>query len=180
MRDALRAALLKGHAELAAGRPALAAVTAAITVLEDDPTFNAGKGAVFTYDGHNELDAAVMDGATRAAGAVAGVQRVRNPILLAQTVMQKSRHVMMVGRVPRRSRWSRGITRSIHPTSVPTSAGSNCERALKEEASGQAHADLETAKALRHGGRRCAGCAGAACRRHLHRWRDQQALWPCG
>ncbi len=96
-RDALRAALLKGHAELAAGRPALAAVTAAITVLEDDPTFNAGKGAVFTHDGRNELDAAVMDGATQAAGAVAGVQRVRNPILLAQTVMQKSRHVMMVG-----------------------------------------------------------------------------------
>jgi beta-aspartyl-peptidase (threonine type) len=76
-REALRAALLKGHAELAAGRPALAAVTAAITVLEDDPTFNAGKGAVFTHDGRNELDAAVMDGATQAAGAVAGVQRVR-------------------------------------------------------------------------------------------------------
>jgi beta-aspartyl-peptidase (threonine type) len=125
-RDALRAALLKGHAELAAGRPALAAVTAAITVLEDDPTFNAGKGAVFTHDGHNELDAAVMDGATQAAGAVAGVQRVRNPILLAQTVMQKSRHVMMVGQGAEAFAVEQGIPWLIPPTSAPRSAGSSC------------------------------------------------------
>ncbi len=96
-RAALELALRRGHAELMAGKTALDAVTAAITVLEDDPHFNAGRGAVFTHDGRNELDASVMDGATRRAGAVAGVTRVRNPILLARAVMENSEHVMMVG-----------------------------------------------------------------------------------
>lgn len=96
-RAALEAALRAGHAKLQAGAPAMDAVKAAITVLEDAPSFNAGKGAVFTHDGRNELDAAVMDGASGAAGAVAGVSRVRNPILLADRVMTSSAHVMMVG-----------------------------------------------------------------------------------
>ena len=96
-RDALRAALLKGHAELAAGRPALAAVTAAITVLEDDPTFNAGKGAVFNAEGRHELDASVMEGHTRRAGAVAAVSTVRSPVRLARRVMEQSPHVMLIG-----------------------------------------------------------------------------------
>lgn len=96
-RAALEAALRAGHAKLQAGAPAMDAVKAAITVLEDAPSFNAGKGAVFTHDGRNELDAAVMDGATGQAGAIAGVTRVRNPILLADTVMTSSPHVMMVG-----------------------------------------------------------------------------------
>ncbi|AXA83531.1 isoaspartyl peptidase/L-asparaginase [Lysobacter oculi] len=98
VRAALETALRRGHAELQAGKPALDAVTAAITVLEDSPYFNAGKGAVFTHEGRNELDASIMDGATRRAGAVAGVQTVRNPILLARAVMEKSPHVMLVGR----------------------------------------------------------------------------------
>jgi beta-aspartyl-peptidase (threonine type) len=97
IRAALTLALRNGHAQLAAGKPALEAVTAAITVLEDDPLFNAGKGAVFTHDGRNELDASLMDGATLMAGAVAGVHRVKNPILLAREVMQHSPHVMMAG-----------------------------------------------------------------------------------
>ena len=96
-RAALEAALRAGHAKLQAGAPAMDAVKAAITVLEDAPSFNAGKGAVFTHDGRNELDAAVMDGASGTAGAVAGVSRVRNPILLADRVMTSSAHVMMVG-----------------------------------------------------------------------------------
>jgi beta-aspartyl-peptidase (threonine type) len=96
-RKALAAALRAGHAELMAGKPALDAVTAAIRVLEDAPQFNAGRGAVFTHDGTNELDAAIMDGASSQAGAIAGVHRVRNPILLARAVMENSRHVMMVG-----------------------------------------------------------------------------------
>lgn len=96
-RAALEAALRAGHARLQAGAPALDAVTAAITVLEDAPSFNAGRGAVFTHDGRNELDASVMDGATGQAGAIAGVTRVRNPILLAQAVMTASPHVMLVG-----------------------------------------------------------------------------------
>jgi len=96
-RAALETALRAGHAKLQAGAPALEAVKAAITVLEDAPSFNAGRGAVFTHDGRNELDAAVMDGASGRAGAVAGVTRVRNPILLADAVMTSSPHVMMVG-----------------------------------------------------------------------------------
>lgn len=96
-REALKRALQKGRAELDAGKPALDAVIAAIVVLEDDPHFNAGKGAVFTHDGRNELDAAIMDGATRRAGSVAGVRTIRNPIVLARAVMEKSSHVMLVG-----------------------------------------------------------------------------------
>lgn len=96
-RAALELALRRGHAALKAGKPAVDAVTAAITVLEDDPHFNAGRGAVFTHDGRNELDASIMDGITRKAGAVAGVHRVKNPILLARAIMERSAHVMMVG-----------------------------------------------------------------------------------
>ncbi|WP_367345164.1 isoaspartyl peptidase/L-asparaginase family protein [Stenotrophomonas bentonitica] len=145
-RDALRQALLQGHQALAAGKPALEAVTAAITVLEDDPTFNAGKGAVFTHDGRNELDAALMDGATLKAGAVAGVQRVRNPILLAEAVMLHSPHVMMVGQGAEAFATSQGIT-LVDPSYFRTEKRwQQLQRALKEEASGQAHADLETAK----------------------------------
>ena len=96
-RLALESALRAGHKELAGGKPALDAVTAAITVLEDAPQFNAGRGAVFNHDGKNELDSSIMDGASHKAGAVAGVHRVKNPILLARAVMEKSRHVMMVG-----------------------------------------------------------------------------------
>jgi beta-aspartyl-peptidase (threonine type) len=66
--------------------------------MEDSPLFNAGKGAVFTHDGRNELDSSIMNGATRAAGAVAGVTIIKNPISAARAVMEKSRHVMMAGR----------------------------------------------------------------------------------
>ncbi|RKH48521.1 isoaspartyl peptidase/L-asparaginase [Corallococcus llansteffanensis] len=97
MRAVLTQALQAGHAVLAKGGKSLDAVTAAIHVLEDSPYFNAGKGAVFNHDGVNELDAAVMDGKTRAAGAVAGVRHIQNPIDLARLVMEKSPHVMMVG-----------------------------------------------------------------------------------
>ena len=97
VRDALARALRAGHARLEDGGLALDAVTAAIAVLEDAPQFNAGRGAVFTHDGRNELDASIMDGASGKAGAVAGVRRVKNPILLAREVMDHSRHVMLVG-----------------------------------------------------------------------------------
>jgi L-asparaginase / beta-aspartyl-peptidase len=94
-RAGLLSALDAGSKVLREGRPSLDAVEAAIRVLEDDPLFNAGRGAVFTADGRNELDASIMDGATRKAGAVAGVTRTRNPISLARAVMEKSRHVML-------------------------------------------------------------------------------------
>lgn len=97
MRAVLTEALQAGHAVLAKGGRSMDAVTAAIRVMEDSPYFNAGKGAVFNHDGVNELDAAVMDGKTRMAGAVAGVHHIQNPIDLARWVMEKSPHVMMVG-----------------------------------------------------------------------------------
>jgi beta-aspartyl-peptidase (threonine type) len=97
VRARLRGALEHGHAQLEAGKPAMDAVTAAITVLEDDPHFNAGRGAVFTHDGTNEMDAAIMDGSTLRAGAVANVGHVKNPILLARAVLEHSAHVMLAG-----------------------------------------------------------------------------------
>ena len=94
---ALAESLRAGHAVLAAGGTAVEAVIAAVVVMEDSPLFNAGKGAVFTHEGRNELDASIMDGATRAAGAVAAVTTVRNPIRAAEAVMRHSPHVMMIG-----------------------------------------------------------------------------------
>jgi beta-aspartyl-peptidase (threonine type) len=90
-------ALKEGHAALKKGT-SLDAVEAAIRVLEDSPLFNAGKGAVFTSDGRNELDASIMEGKERHAGAVAGVTTIKNPIAAARVVMEKSPHVLMVGR----------------------------------------------------------------------------------
>jgi beta-aspartyl-peptidase (threonine type) len=97
-RAGLDAALAAGEAVLASGGSALDAVEAAVQVLEDDPTFNSGRGAVFTFDGAIELDAAIMDGATRAAGAVAGVTRTRHPVSLARAVMDHSPHVLLAGK----------------------------------------------------------------------------------
>ncbi|HEX6041460.1 isoaspartyl peptidase/L-asparaginase [Longimicrobium sp.] len=94
---ALTEALMAGHAVLARGGSSLDAVEAAINVMEDNPLFNAGRGAVITADGRIELDAAIMDGATLRAGAVAGLHTVRNPIDLARAVMERSPHVMMIG-----------------------------------------------------------------------------------
>lgn len=90
-------ALDAGHAVLADGGKAIDAVEAVILVLEESPRFNAGKGAVFDADGHHQLDASVMEGHTRRAGAVAGVKTVRNPIKLARAVMERSPHVMLAG-----------------------------------------------------------------------------------
>ena len=98
VRKALEQALRAGYAKLEAGQPALDAVTAAIVVLENDPNFNAGKGAVFAHDGKNKLDSSIMDGKTRKAGAIAGVETVRNPILLARAVMDDSQFVMLAGK----------------------------------------------------------------------------------
>lgn len=93
----LRAALAAGAAILDARGSALDAVEAAVRVLEDDPRFNAGRGSVFTWDGCIECDAAIMDGRTRDAGAVAGVTTTRHPISLARAVMAQSPHVLLAG-----------------------------------------------------------------------------------
>ncbi|MES2300180.1 MAG: isoaspartyl peptidase/L-asparaginase [Pseudomonadota bacterium] len=94
---ALRAAAAVGEALLAGGASALDAVVAVVAALEDCILFNAGRGSVYGADAHQEMDASVMDGATRAAGCVAGVRSVANPVLLARAVMQSSGCVMLVG-----------------------------------------------------------------------------------
>jgi len=97
IRAALSRSLDAGSAVLARGGKALDAVEASVRVLEDDPNFNAGRGAVFTYEGRNELDAAIMDGRTRAAGAVAGTTATKSPIGLARRVMEHGQHVFLSG-----------------------------------------------------------------------------------
>jgi beta-aspartyl-peptidase (threonine type) len=96
-RDKLEDAVMAGYRTLQAGKTSIDAVEIAIRILEDSPLFNAGKGAVFTHDGKNELDAAIMNGKDLSAGAVAGLRHVKNPITLARAVMEKSPHVMMIG-----------------------------------------------------------------------------------
>ncbi|KVU83848.1 beta-aspartyl-peptidase [Burkholderia ubonensis] len=96
-RAELAAILRAAQAVLADGGSALDAVSVAVRMLEDCPLFNAGRGAVYTADGTHELDAAIMDGATLAAGAVCCVTRVRNPVLAARRVMEASEHVMFAG-----------------------------------------------------------------------------------
>ena len=153
-RAALELALRRGHAALKAGKPALDAVTAAITVLEDDPNFNAGRGAVFTHDGRNELDASLMDGATRAAGAVAGVHRVKNPILLARAVMDRSPHVMMVGDGAEAFAKQQGVE-LVDPAWFRTEKRwQQLQQRLREDAAKQAALDP-------HPGRRYTGTVGA-------------------
>ena len=95
IRAALALSLETGSAILKKGGTSLDAVEAAVRILEDDPNFNAGRGAVFTYEGTNELDAAIMDGRDRRAGAITGITKTKNPIQLARAVMEKSPHVML-------------------------------------------------------------------------------------
>ena len=142
IRAALTTALERGYAQLKAGKPALDAVTATITVLEDDPNFNAGKGAVFNHDGRNELDAAIMDGATLRAGGVANVHRVKNPILLARAVMEHSPHVLMFGDGAEEFARTQGIV-LVDPKYFWTQKRwQELQDALKKDAAGR-HADAE-------------------------------------
>ena len=96
-REKLEEALKSGYAILENNGTSLDAVSAAINILEDSPLFNAGKGAVLTNEGKAELDASIMDGKNLAAGAVAGVSHIKNPINLARLVMEKSPHVFLIG-----------------------------------------------------------------------------------
>jgi beta-aspartyl-peptidase (threonine type) len=97
-RDGLERALQAGYAILKNDGSAVDAVQAAVIVLEDDPLFNAGRGAVLTHEGKCELDAAIMDGKTRRAGAVCGIRGIKNPVILARAVMEKSNHVLLTGK----------------------------------------------------------------------------------
>lgn len=97
-RTKLEEALQAGYTVLKEGGTSLDAVVSAIQIMEESPLFNAGKGAVFTNDGKNELDAAIMDGHTRNAGAVAGISTIKSPVAAARAVMESSPHVMMIGK----------------------------------------------------------------------------------
>jgi len=96
-RQALRRAVLLGLEILKQGCSSIDAVCHAVRALEDSPLFNAGRGSVFSHDGYNELEAAIMDGSSLAAGAVTGVRRIANPVDLARLIMEQSRHVMLSG-----------------------------------------------------------------------------------
>ena len=108
-RAVLKQALAAGYELLVDGKPALDAVAAAVVVLEDSPLFNAGRGSSFNSDGEIEMDASIMDGATLRAGAVATVRRIRNPILAARAVMEKTRHVLLAGSGAERFARSQGL-----------------------------------------------------------------------
>jgi len=108
-REGLGVALAKGYKILQDGGHAMDAIIAAITELEDNPIFNAGRGAVFTKKGLNEMDAAVMDGKTLGAGAIAGVRNIKNPITLAREVMLHSGHVFLSGKGAGEFALSRGF-----------------------------------------------------------------------
>ena len=128
-REGLEQALKAGYAVLERGGSSLDAVEAAIRVLEDNPLFNAGKGAVFTHEGTNELDASIMDGKTLSTGAVAGVKHIRNPISLARLVMEKSPHVMLYGEGAEAFGKKMGV-KFVRPENIstPTSAGNRSKR----------------------------------------------------
>jgi L-asparaginase / beta-aspartyl-peptidase len=108
--EKLQEALTSGYALLREGGSSLDAVQAAIIILEDSPLFNAGKGAVFAANGKNEMDAAIMDGKSGQAGAVAGLQHIKNPIILARLVMEKTPHVLLAGEGAEEFARSQGIT----------------------------------------------------------------------
>jgi beta-aspartyl-peptidase (threonine type) len=132
-RAALNQAMQTGYAILKRGGSSMDAVEATIRVMEDSPLFNAGKGAVFTHDGKNEMDAAVMDGKTLKAGSIAGVTTIRNPISTARRVMDKSEHVMMVGPGAEAFAKAQGMT-IVDPSYFYTETRwQGLQQALKEE-----------------------------------------------
>lgn len=107
--EGLQQALQAGYAQLSRGGSAVLAVEAAVKVLEDNPLFNAGKGSVFTHDKRHEMDAAIMEGRSLQAGAVAGVKSVKNPIHLALKVMRESDHVLLTGEGAEKFAASHGV-----------------------------------------------------------------------
>lgn len=132
-RSGLEAARDAGYAVLEHGGTSLDAVTAAVRTLEDDPNFNAGRGAVLNHDGVAELDASVMDGGTLRAGAVAGLKHVKNPIELARAVMEKSPHVMLMAEGAEEFALEQGMTPVPNSYFRTELRMRQLERALKDE-----------------------------------------------
>ena len=138
---ALERALAHGRDRLAEGASALDVVEEVVVLLEDDPLFNAGKGAVFTHDGRNELDAAIMDGRDLSCGAVARVTTIKNPIRLARGVMEQSRHVFMVGDGAEAFADGLGLDR-VEPDYYFTQRRyDSLQKAIEKEQSNQEHGD---------------------------------------
>jgi beta-aspartyl-peptidase (threonine type) len=139
--DSLRA----GYEVLRAGGSALDSVQAAVLSMEENPLFNAGKGAVFTHEGEHEQDACIMDGATRNVGAVAAVRRIRNPIILARLVLDKSPHVLLCGEGAERFAVANGMTLEDDPKYFWTEHRWNqFQKALaKEQREAKAHTRLD-------------------------------------
>ena len=145
-RAGLERALKAGYALLKEGGTAVEAIGASIRVLEDDSLFNAGKGAVFTYEGRHELDASIMDGKSLKAGAVAGVMRVKNPIEAARAVMLQSPHVMLAGRGADEFAASHGCTIVKPSYFFTTTQWQNLQR-LRRTMRERAHANGKTGRA---------------------------------
>lgn len=133
-RAVLTQALEAGHAVLKRGGSSLDAVSAAVMIMEDSPLFNAGKGAVLTADSTVELDAAIMEGKTLKAGAIAGVRGVKNPILLARRVMENSEHVMLAGKGAERFAAEQGFTRMPDEYFITERRAKELTRAKQEDA----------------------------------------------
>ncbi len=180
-RTGLAAALDSGFAVLAGGGTSLDAVTRAVVLLEDNPLFNAGHGAVFTFDGHNELDASIMDGASRMAGAVCGLTHIRNPIELARAVMEHSEYVFLSGSGAEEFALTRGFQL------VPTSYFYTAERwrQLERIRSGDggisaltiSHVGTVGAVALDHRGRLAAATStGGMSAKRYHRIGDSPVI----
>jgi beta-aspartyl-peptidase (threonine type) len=133
-RDGLEAAVRAGYSILEKGGTSLDAAVAAVRVLEDDPLFNAGRGAVVAANGFHELDACVMDGRDLRAGAVTGVRHVRNPVELARLVMERSEHVMLSGEGADEFALEHGLTPVPNAYFATERRRLQLERALQDEA----------------------------------------------
>lgn len=142
-RAGLKQALEAGYAVLKDGGRSLDAVQAAIRVMEDNPLFNAGKGAVFAHNGKNEMDAAIMDGTTLKAGAVAGVEHIKNPIDLARLVMDKTPHVLLIGEGAEEFARSQGMTLMPASYFYTQHRWDELQKALKDEKTGGPSASAE-------------------------------------
>lgn len=152
-RAKLTEALNAGYTILEQGGAALDAVIAAVSLLEDSPLFNAGRGAVLNADGICELDASIMNGATLQAGAIAGVRHIRNPINLARDVMEKSPHVFLIGEGAEKFAWSLNYERVENEYFHTPFRLQQLERARKRESrqdSGTAALDLSSPGILDH------------------------------
>jgi L-asparaginase / beta-aspartyl-peptidase len=149
-RSGLSAALDAGYAVLEHGGSSLDAVSAAVRTMEDDPQFNAGRGAVLSHEGDAELDAAIMDGNGPHAGAVAGVRHVKNPIELARLVMEKSPHVLLVADGAEEFALEQGVVlvpRSYFRTAARERELEEARRAEQQRAAGAPAAHDDTAAA---------------------------------